>query len=212
MGETTDQIERQIEQKRNELSENFNELERKVKSAVDWRTQFEEHPGTMLAIAFGGGAVLAAMFGGTRSSSKDSDSRTLRRTSDWSTEKAATGREYASSTGRDYTSSASSAVYKTSTTDAPRKLGHVRENLEALTGALLSVALSRATNLINTYLPGFEREFARMKASKASERTERGYSGTSERSDRGHSGSYSGGYSESPSERGWPNANAASTD
>jgi hypothetical protein len=185
MGETTDQIERQIEQKRNELSENFNELEQKVKSAVDWRTQFEEHPGTMLAIAFGGGALLAAMFGGTRSSSRNPDWDTSRRAS----ERAATGRDYASS--------ASTAAYKTSTTDAPRKPSHAWENLEALSGALLSVGLSRATNLINTYLPGFEREFARMKASKASERTDRGYSG---------------GYSESPSERSWPNANAASTD
>src|SRR5258707_8477858 len=61
MGETTDQIERQIEQKRNELSENFTELEDKVKSAVDWRAQFEERPGTMLALAFGGGILLSAL-------------------------------------------------------------------------------------------------------------------------------------------------------
>ena len=190
MGETTDQIERQIEQKRNQLSENFTELEQKVKSAVDWRTQFEERPGTMLAIAFGGGVLLSAMLGGTRSSARNSS---------WDGSR----RSEPVTTGRDYASSASTAVYKSSTADSPRKASHARENLEALSGALLSVALSRATNLINSYLPGFEREFTRMKASKASDRTDRSYS-----ADR----SYSGGYSESPSERSWPHANAASTD
>jgi len=191
MGETADQIEREIEQKRNQLNENFTELEQKVKSAVDWRTQFEEHPGTMLAIAFSGGALLSAMLGGPRWPSR----RSSRDASRGASERAATGRDYASS--------ASTAVYKSSTADSPRKASHARENLEALSSALLSVALSRATNLINSYLPGFEREFARMKASKVSERTARSYS-----TDR----SYSGGYSESPSERSWPNANATSTD
>jgi hypothetical protein len=186
MGETTDQIERQIEQKRNQLSENFTELEQKVKSAVDWRTQFGERPGTMLAIAFGGGMLLSAMLGGTRSS----------RNSSWDTSRRASERV---ASGRDYASTASTAVYKSSAADSPRKASHARENFETLSAALLSVALSRATNLINSYLPGFEREFTRMQASKASDRTDRGYS-----TDRS--------YSESPSERSWPNANTASTD
>ena len=54
MGERTDQIEQQINRTRDDLGENFDELEQKVKGAFDWRTQFEERPMTMLAIAFGG--------------------------------------------------------------------------------------------------------------------------------------------------------------
>jgi hypothetical protein len=61
MGERADQIEQQIYQTRNELSENFNELEEKVKNAFDWRTQFEERPITMMAVAFGGGVLLSAL-------------------------------------------------------------------------------------------------------------------------------------------------------
>lgn len=61
MGERADQIEQQIHQTRNELSENFNELEEKVKNAFDWRTQFEERPITMMAVAFGGGVLLSAL-------------------------------------------------------------------------------------------------------------------------------------------------------
>ena len=44
MGERPDQIQRQIAETRSELSDNFSELQDKVKSAVDWRTQFREHP------------------------------------------------------------------------------------------------------------------------------------------------------------------------
>ena len=61
MGERPDQIERHIQRQRDELGDNFSELEDKVKSAFDWRSQFEEHPGMLLGAAFVGGAVLAAI-------------------------------------------------------------------------------------------------------------------------------------------------------
>ena len=64
MGETTNQIESQIESARDNLGSNLNELERKVKSATDWKQHFEAHPVTMLAVAFGGGIVLAMTMGG----------------------------------------------------------------------------------------------------------------------------------------------------
>ena len=41
MGETSDQIERHIQETRNDLGDNFGELEDKVKTAVDWRAQFD---------------------------------------------------------------------------------------------------------------------------------------------------------------------------
>ena len=58
MGERTDQIERQIAETRGELGDNLGELQNKVKSAVDWRAQFQQRPGTLLAVAFGGGVIL----------------------------------------------------------------------------------------------------------------------------------------------------------
>jgi hypothetical protein len=61
MGETSDQIERHIQETRNDLGDNFSELEVKVKTAVDWRAQFEERPMTMVALAFGGGILLSAL-------------------------------------------------------------------------------------------------------------------------------------------------------
>jgi len=67
MGQTTDQIENQIENKREDLKANLQELEARVKTATDWRHYFAEHTGTMIAAAFGGGALLAAMIGGRSS-------------------------------------------------------------------------------------------------------------------------------------------------
>jgi hypothetical protein len=61
MGETSDQIERHIRRTRDDLSDNLSELEVSVRSVFDWRTQFAERPGTMLAVAFGGGVLLSAL-------------------------------------------------------------------------------------------------------------------------------------------------------
>jgi len=69
MGEYSEQLERQIEERRKSLDNDIDELERKAKNAVNWRVQFDEHPGTMLGLAFGAGALLAALFGGPRRSS-----------------------------------------------------------------------------------------------------------------------------------------------
>ena len=64
MGERADAIEREIEQERVELGRNLEELEHRVKEATDWRVQFERHAGGMMAMAFGGGLLMAALFGG----------------------------------------------------------------------------------------------------------------------------------------------------
>ena len=59
MRETTDQIESCIEDSREDLRSNFQELEDKVKSITDWRWQLQNHPKAMISAAFGGGLLLA---------------------------------------------------------------------------------------------------------------------------------------------------------
>src|ERR1700731_2224458 len=61
MGEKPDQIERHIQHQRSELEDNISELEEKVKSAFDWRTQFEERAAIKLGGAVIGGAFLSAL-------------------------------------------------------------------------------------------------------------------------------------------------------
>jgi len=148
MGERSDQIELEIREKRNELGDNFSELERKVKTAMDWREQFREHPGTLLAVAFGGGALLAALFP-PRSSGARYRSRIQTYSSDAS---AAAAREVSPS----YT--------------APVSPQHndVKENIDALRGAVVGMALNRLTSLIDGLLPGFQQEFTRAKTYRRS--------------------------------------------
>jgi len=66
VSQTTDEIESQIEDKRADLRSNLEALESKVKSVADWRQHFQNHPGLLMAAAFGGGLLLAGMSGGPR--------------------------------------------------------------------------------------------------------------------------------------------------
>ena len=79
MGERSDQIEEQIQRTREDLRDNLNELEQKVRRAFDWRTPFEERPLTMLAVAMGGGMLLAALLrrGGNRTAAANRIGRFL---------------------------------------------------------------------------------------------------------------------------------------
>jgi hypothetical protein len=69
MARTIDQIEERIAGSRHDLRSNLDELSQKVKSAVDWRQRVRSNPGAVLAIAFGGGLLLAAALGRTRGAS-----------------------------------------------------------------------------------------------------------------------------------------------
>lgn len=66
MGQTTEQIENQIEKTRDDLGANFQELEQKVKEITDWRHHYQNHPMALMGAAFGGGLLVAMIFGGTR--------------------------------------------------------------------------------------------------------------------------------------------------
>ena len=63
MGQTTHEIASDIEQKRDELKSNFEELETRVKATTDWRNHFRKRPAAMVAAALVGGALLSALVG-----------------------------------------------------------------------------------------------------------------------------------------------------
>ena len=60
-GETLEQIEKHIDATRNQLGDNLNELEGKLREVVDWRVQFDAHPLPLIGLAFGAGLLLASM-------------------------------------------------------------------------------------------------------------------------------------------------------
>lgn len=65
MGQTVDQIEEHMETSRENLRSNLDELGQKVKTTLDWRATFRSNPTAFLAVAFGGGFILAQMIRGS---------------------------------------------------------------------------------------------------------------------------------------------------
>jgi hypothetical protein len=63
MDETTDQIESRIDQTREDLKSNLEELESRMKAVTDWRTHVGRHPLPMIIAALLGGVVLSTLIG-----------------------------------------------------------------------------------------------------------------------------------------------------
>jgi hypothetical protein len=155
MGEKPDQIERHIQHQRSELEDNISELEEKVKSAFDWRTQFEERPALMLGAAFVGGAVLAALLPSTSSISSRVSSRvsSLHRATSSDPWTPYTNREtpYSApqveshSTGSSY-----SGGYSASKSS---------ETWENLKNAAIGMATARISEFIEDLVPGFSEHY-----------------------------------------------------
>ena len=145
MGETPDQIERHIYEERNELGENIHELESKVKTAVDWRAQFDQRPLLMMGVALGGGVILSMLFGGNSSRRSDGDAS-------WRREFQPSGQG----------------------TSDPQKWEDKADSTWAhLRGALVAVAAGRIGTLIEEVLPGFQEQFKRRQEGRESGQRER---------------------------------------
>ena len=144
MGETPDQIERHIYEERSELSENIHELEAKVRTAVDWRAQFDQRPLLMMGIALGGGMVLSMLFG--RNSSRRPDPG-----AQWRRESQPSGHGSSPQEWQDKTDSTWT---------------HLRE-------AFVAVTASRIGTLIEGVLPGFQEQFRRRQEGRESGQRER---------------------------------------
>jgi|HubBroStandDraft_6_1064221.scaffolds.fasta_scaffold02412_2 hypothetical protein len=141
MGETTDQIERDIRTTRVSLSENLGELQDRLKTAVDWRAQVTERPGTMLALAFGGGILLSAILP-TR------------------------GRRRHETPARRERPEVSKVTVPSSPGKAELPKNGTTDTLNALKAALVGVAVTRASTFIGELLPGFKEQLLKAQASK----------------------------------------------
>ena len=131
MGETSDQIEQHIQETRNDLGDNFSELEVRVKTAIDWRAQFEDRPMMMMALAFGGGVLLSALL----------PSRGPRQ------RRPSAARRNAPREGPDLFQSGT--VYDD-------KSNQTSETWDAVKGALVGAATSKLSGVIEELLPGFK--------------------------------------------------------
>ena len=156
MGETTDQIEHHIENRREDLQSNFQELESKVKSATDWRAYYRKHPGAMVAVAFGGGVLLSVMAArGRRSGSMGSNTVGSSAMSDDDVDAslAASGDAFPSARQR-RSSNGSSQILDT---------------WDSIKTALVGVAATKFKGMLGDVVPGFSQHLARAEASKGAE-------------------------------------------
>lgn len=137
MGESTNEIERDILAERDELGRNLQLLERKAKSLADWRTHYRSHPFAMMALALGGGVMLGVMTSGAsrRSSTGDKFSSARDREPDYPT-----------------TSRLSS-----STAQIRRQFG---DTWDHIADALIGVAAAKAIDFVSQKVPGFREQFA----------------------------------------------------
>ena len=73
MGEDTNQIEREIRERRAGLGRNLDELQDKARDLADWRTHYRGHTSTFLGVALGAGFLLglAAISSSRRSDADD---------------------------------------------------------------------------------------------------------------------------------------------
>lgn len=151
MGERTDQIELHIKRQRDELEDNFSELERKVRDAFDWRTQFQEHPGMLLGAALLGGALVGAILPSRSTSEKKVTSR-RRSFSDLPVSHASASHPEHS------TPQASPAwnAYSSTPREVAQKTAEVWDNLK---GAAIGMAAARLGEAIEGLVPGFAEHY-----------------------------------------------------
>ncbi|MEJ0006258.1 MAG: hypothetical protein WDM77_07700 [Steroidobacteraceae bacterium] len=130
MTETTGEIQAHIRETREDLSANLNELEQKVQSATDWRQHFEKSPLLFLAVALGGGLLLAHATNGRRA----------RPISALPASPAPAPLHVAPS--------------------PVKEGGQVRESIGVIKSALIGMAANQAKNVLSKLLPGFEAQLA----------------------------------------------------
>src|ERR1700731_2137286 len=135
MGEKTDQIERYIQEQRDELGDNISELQQKVKDTFDWRAQFEQRPMAMIGIAIGGGLLLSALIGSRpRSTNNSSFDR-----------RASEDRQPGSPSLQN------------------SRGGKSSESLRAIKGALIAVTATKLGTMLDSVIPGFSEEYDKVK-------------------------------------------------
>ena len=138
MGESTNQIERDIVAERNELGRNLQLLENKARSLADWRTYYRNHPFAMIGVAVGGGVLLGALTSGIGHFSHADD----------------VGEEEPRRSESRY--SAPSA-FSSSAARVRRQFG---DTWDHIADALLAVAAAKAIDFVGQMVPGFREQFA----------------------------------------------------
>jgi len=152
MDEKPDEIMSHIEEQREQLGRNLNELESRVKSAADWRVQFDKQPMLLMGVALGGGILLGSIVGNSRRTSRGGS---------WSTSSrnyaAAGGSMAAWDSGKESggVSPAKSSYLPASSPAFQEQKRVANETLDHIKAALIGFATAKVKEFMSEALPGF---------------------------------------------------------
>lgn len=201
MDEKPDQIMSHIESQRDQLGQNLNELESRVKGATDWRVQFDKNPMLMMGVALGGGLLLGSMVGGGKKSrNRSSWSSSSRNYSGGSTNMGSTSY----GTGASHLSSAGSSSSSSSPSPAMREQRKkATDTLEHMKAALIGFATAKVKEFMTEALPGFNQHLDEAQQSNSQGQQHGWDSSSHQQSSGGYgSGSQTGGSSGSYGSQG----------
>lgn len=158
MGQTADQIKQEIDQQREMLGTNLQQLETKVKETVDWRTQFEQRPMAGIGLAFGAGFLLSVLMPSGDGSSSGSRSGSGYR-SDMSNYRV-------QDESVQYQPAYATASYQPSTSSQTQssrpkspEMNEITETIENIRGAVMGLAATRLRSFLAEAVPGFQDEY-----------------------------------------------------
>jgi hypothetical protein len=154
VGQRSDEIKKHIENQREQLGENLEKLEERVRNSTDWRTQYNRHPWAAVGLAFGGGLLLGVVTTGRRRGNRpysgDSGgySTTGYGTSSLAGAAATTGGAEASLQRQRRRPSATS-----------RQLQRAWDTLDNVRGALVGLGAVKLKEFLSDAFPGFGKQY-----------------------------------------------------
>jgi len=170
MDERPDQILGHIEEQRDQLGRNLNELETRVREKTDWRTYFDRNPMMIMGAALGGGLLVGSMIagktGGKRRKHKNSQT-SYRLTGDISGNRAvgsastigaaSAGIASGGSTGYESQHSRPSRVKSAVSSLKQSESWHqVQDTVEDVKAALISFGVVKAKEFLSQAIPGID--------------------------------------------------------
>jgi hypothetical protein len=138
VGEDARAIEETIRLERQELGRNIDHLQERTKRLTDWRSQYSDHAGVSLALAFGGGVALGLL--ARRSGS------------------ARSAYAYDRTAAPDASRPAGFNPLK-AIGENPKVKRQVGEVWDEILESLITIASAKAVDLLGSVVPGFRDEF-----------------------------------------------------
>lgn len=188
MGETADAIRHDIEDRRQQMTDDVRELEDRARSMMDWRQQIQERPMVAMGIAAAGGLLLGMLTGGS-SDDKDRGRRGRQYSPSYMAYQPPSYTAYASQYTGDNNDAnqnrqSSSGMMgwvsgqqgPTQATDAGKQ--QAASKVDEIRGALMALAATKAEEFLREAVPGFSQEADKVRQESGSER-ERAYAGDS---------------------------------